>query len=316
MIEHWRDGDGQDQRVTTPGSVGHTIWRASTPQLKAPLRQAAVGRCAQSPNTAALASQRVSPANALEAVTEDTGETVPGGMIRVAGTDHFGGLDRSFRRNPDDVDRVELEGGFAPSLEHPAPGGRRPKACLLARRQRSWPYRNVKKTFGVDSHFGPPAIHTKPPSHRRARRLRTARSWPVPRRPGCRGARCARPSHAQAVQPNGGRGLRAVPERANDTGVRCALRASGDAHRGYRASGGAATSCGSAAPPSVAHWPRRRGWERPPSPRAWYGFGGRCVCAPLSPTLRVAPRPAIPTREGGSSAPSTRRSTRSPTGRS
>lgn len=44
----------------------------------------------------------------------------------------------------------------------------------------------------------------------------------------------------------------------------------------------------------VARWPRGRGWERPPSPRAWYGFGGRCVCAPLPPPLGVAPRPTIP----------------------
>ena len=205
---------------------------------------------------------------------------------------------------------------FRPEFEVP---GRRAGGGSMFAGVRSFhlrPYRNVKKTSGVDSHFRPPAIHTPTPTPRRVRRHPAARSWPVPRRPGCRGARCTRPSHAQAVQPKGGRRLRAVPERANDVGVRCALQASGDAHRGYRSSAGAATSCGSAARSPMAHWPRRRGWERPPSPRARYGFGGRCVCAPLSPTLRVAPRPAIPTREGGSSAASTRRSTRSPTGRS
>ena len=56
-----------------------------------------------------------------------------------------------------------------------------------------------------------------------------------------------------------------------------------------------------------------RGRERPPSPRAWYGFGGKCVCAPLPPTPRVAPEPAI--RPGRvSSAASRRRSTRSTAG--
>ena len=58
---------------------------------------------------------------------------------------------------------------------------------------------------------------------------------------------------------------------------------------------------------------RRR--ERPPSPRAWCGFGGRCVFTPLPPSLGVAPDPSIPTREGGLSAASRRRITRSPTGR-
>ena len=60
------------------------------------------------------------------------------------------------------------------------------------------------------------------------------------------------------------------------------------------------------------HRPRR---ERPPSPRAWYGFGRRCVFTPLPPSLGVAPDPSIPTREGGLSAASRRRITRSPTGR-
>ena len=57
-----------------------------------------------------------------------------------------------------------------------------------------------------------------------------------------------------------------------------------------------------------------RGGEQPRSPRACDGFGAKCVFTPLPPAPRVAPRPAIPTREGGTSAASTRRSTRSPTG--
>ena len=56
------------------------------------------------------------------------------------------------------------------------------------------------------------------------------------------------------------------------------------------------------------------GWERPGSPRDCCGFGAGRVCAPPAPPPRVAPRPAIPAREGGSSAASRRRRTRSPTG--
>ena len=51
---------------------------------------------------------------------------------------------------------------------------------------------------------------------------------------------------------------------------------------------------------SAPHGRHRPGRERPPSPRAWYGFGGRCVCAPLPPSPRGRSRPIIPTREGGS----------------
>ena len=52
--------------------------------------------------------------------------------------------------------------------------------------------------------------------------------------------------------------------------------------------------------------------ERPPSPRAWYGFGCRCVFTPLPRPLGVAPEPAI--RAGRQfSAPSGRWSTYSPT---
>ena len=52
---------------------------------------------------------RASPADALEAVAEDTGGWVPGGMIRVAGTGRIGGLDRWLRRNPDKADGVETQ---------------------------------------------------------------------------------------------------------------------------------------------------------------------------------------------------------------
>ena len=44
----------------------------------------------------------------------------------------------------------------------------------------------------------------------------------------------------------------AVPERANDVGVRCALRRFRSAHRDRRASAGAATSCAGAACPARA----------------------------------------------------------------
>ena len=88
--------------------------------------------------------------------------------------------------------------------------------------------------------------------------------------------------------------LRAVPERGNDTGGRCALRSSGNAHRRSRPSAGAGTSFGLTAPFSrgalagqavtlATHLARG----------ARYGFGGRCVCAPLPPTLGVATEPAI-----------------------
>ena len=48
-------------------------------------------------------------------------------------------------------------------------------------------------------------------------------------------------------------------------------------------------------------------WERPPSPRAWYGFGGRCVCAPAPALLGSLPNQvsvpegrSAPLRGGGS----------------
>ena len=99
---------------------------------------------------------------------------------------------------------------------------------------------------------------------------------------------------AGASQPMGGARLRAVLERANDVGVRCALRPSRDAHRGCRPSAGATTSCGIAAGCAVAHEALGPWRERPPSPRAWYGFGARCVCTPLPLPPGVAPDPSIP----------------------
>jgi len=41
------------------------------------------------------------------------------------------------------------------------------------------PYRNVKKTFGVDSHFEPRAIHTTAASQRSADWRLAACRWPV-----------------------------------------------------------------------------------------------------------------------------------------
>ena len=40
--------------------------------------------------------------------------------------------------------------------------------------------------------------------------------------------------------------------------------------------------------------PLGRGRERPPRPRAWYGFGARCVCAHPPPPSRGRSRPSIP----------------------
>ena len=80
-------------------------------------------------------------------------------------------------------------------------------------------------------------------------------------------------------------------------GVRCALRASGGARRTSCSSGSAARSCGSAAGSPVAH--QRPGpWrERPPSPRAWYGFGRRCVFTLLSPSPWGRSRASDPCRK-------------------
>ena len=49
--------------------------------------------------------------------------------------------------------------------------------------------------------------------------------------------------------------LRAVPERANDTGVRCALRRFRDTHQSREASHGTESACGLASRSSMAHGP-------------------------------------------------------------
>ena len=46
------------------------------------------------------------------------------------------------------------------------------------------------------------------------------------------------------------------------------------------------------------HQARRPGRERPPSPRAWYGFGRRCVFTRQSPPSRGRSRSRYPLREG------------------
>ena len=42
----------------------------------------------------------------------------------------------------------------------------------------------------------------------------------------------------------------------------------------------------------------RRCWERPTSPRAWYGFGAGCACAPLPPPPSGRYRTSDPSRKG------------------
>ena len=107
--------------------------------------------------------------------------------------------------------------------------------------------------------------------------------------------------------------LTAAPEREKDTVGRFTLGLSGDSQRPCRLSAGAATSCDPAVRSPVAHERFGPWWERPGSPRACYGFGGRCVCAPLPRTFRVATEPAIPTREGGASTASRRLNPETPT---
>ena len=47
-----------------------------------------------------ISGSGASPADALEAAAEDTGRTVPGDEVRVAGAGRIGGLNRRIRRNP------------------------------------------------------------------------------------------------------------------------------------------------------------------------------------------------------------------------
>ena len=70
---------------------------------------------------------------------------------------------------------------------------------------------------------------------------------------------------------------------------------------GPRPSASATTSCGRAARSPVAHGPLGLWRERPPSPRAWYGFGRRCVFTLLPPPPGSLPHHQS-LREGQSNA--------------
>jgi len=88
--------------------------------------------------------------------------------------------------------------------------------------------------------------------------------------------------------------LRTALECVNDMNGRFTLRPSADAHLPSCLSCGAATSCGPAARWPVAH-ERLGSWrERPPSPRARYGFGARWKFTPRPCPPGVAPAPTIP----------------------
>ena len=88
--------------------------------------------------------------------------------------------------------------------------------------------------------------------------------------------------------------LATASECEYDAGGRFTNLASGDSHRPSRLSAGAATSCGPAARWPVAHERFGPWWERPASPRAWYGFGTRCEFTPRPCPPGVAPAPTIP----------------------
>ena len=88
--------------------------------------------------------------------------------------------------------------------------------------------------------------------------------------------------------------LTTAPECEKDIEGRFTIRLSADSHRPSRLSVRARTCCGTAAGCAVAHrrhlpWP-----ERPPSPRAWYGFGTRWKFTPRPYPPGVAPAPTIP----------------------
>ncbi len=112
--------------------------------------------------------------------------------------------------------------------------------------------------------------------------------------------------------------LTAVPERANDTGVRCALRRFRSAHRDRRVSAAAATSCAHAACPAGAVRAAQAVTVATPQSEGLVRVRGRvCLRTPSPRPLRVATAPAIrPGRGPGrvSSAASRRRRRCWPTG--
>ena len=129
-----------------------------------------------------------------------------------------------------------------------------------------------------------------------------------PRRPRSRGS----PLPVICAPPASG-GMAAYA-RENDMGCRCAPRRSGRAHRqGGRKAGGAQMSCALRSRASGPQGPLGRGGSDPAVRGPAAGSGPGAFAHPPAPPPRVAPRPAIPAREGGSSAASRRRTTRSPT---
>ena len=88
--------------------------------------------------------------------------------------------------------------------------------------------------------------------------------------------------------------LTAALECENDVGGRFTLWPSGDAHLPSCLSRGAAPPCGPIARSYEAHEPRGPWRERPPSPRARYGFGTRWKFTPRPFPSGVAPAPTIP----------------------
>ena len=109
--------------------------------------------------------------------------------------------------------------------------------------------------------------------------------------------------------------LTAALECANDAGGRCALWPSGDAHACYGVSHDTATSCAFAAGSVSAARAALTGTGATHQSEGLVRVRGRvCLRTPAPRPPGVAPDPSIPTREGGLSAASRRRITRSPTG--
>ena len=111
--------------------------------------------------------------------------------------------------------------------------------------------------MGVDSHFGLPLIHSVGSSHLRARRRLVPRGGLAVSDRFVAGVARWTDHRARAGQPTVCVRVRAVLECANDAGVRCALRPSGDAHPAERTTRPAATSCAGVSGRPVPHWRHR-----------------------------------------------------------
>ena len=108
-----------------------------------------------------------SAAGALEADAQGAGRTVVKDGVGATEAGHIGGLNSRSCRNPAGADGVEMKGSlFRSRILRSAVW----RAGVRSRRPRRFhlrPYWSVKTTPEVDSHFGPPAIHTVAASHRR-----------------------------------------------------------------------------------------------------------------------------------------------------